>query len=87
VELTTPINCFDEGLLNWSPPLFQFLQREFALQLTSLLPVSNFSFQGRQKIEGNICRLKLFRISMGDVMQQRSQRRCARRSCGSVSRN
>src|SRR5579872_2571665 len=61
-------------------PVIQFCQRQFALHFMPLLPVANLSIQRRQEIVSYVGRLKLLRISMRDVIQQRSQ------GCGAVRR-
>src|SRR5205807_791022 len=72
----------------FQPPI-KFLKSQLTLPAMALLSIANFIWKRRQQIKRDIRRLKIFRISVSDIMNQRSecgrsrqrQRFCLRRQC------
>lgn len=58
---------------NGVEPALELGKSQLTLQLMSYLAVADLAIERRKKIEGNIGGLKLLRVGVSDVVQQRTK--------------
>src|SRR5215470_16548987 len=70
--------------LYWRPfnppqPAVEFGESQVTLRAMTFLAISNLLLQRRQQVEGDICRLEISRIGVGEVVRQRAKSAGSRR--------
>ncbi len=65
--------CWPLHLDRWLVPSVELFERQLALEPVALFAVADFVFEWREKVERDVCGLKVLRIGVGNVMRQRSE--------------